>query len=145
MKHENLKNREHQGERKYTVNDLVRILEKEPIKSVSLGELLRPNGYAQSIARSLSVKRVQLRKVYSEFKGIFSLSKATGGLKEEALTKLYMLYPIIEYQKSRGVISQDFANLMTAIAENIERNPDRENLEVAEMFLTALVAYSRDK
>lgn len=125
------------------LNELIQRLKKEPIANIHVRELVKPGGYAHSIVDKLGVKRSQLRKVFSEMKEIFERVKEKGTIDEEIEVKFYMLYPIIEYQRNRGIIKEPFARLMEALLDNLERYKTPENFEQAERFLTALVAYMK--
>ena len=125
------------------LKELIDKLRNSAIANIPTYELVKPDGYASKIAGQLKITRVQLRKIYSELKYIFERVSSVGRLEEDTRTKLYMLYPILEYQKNRGVIDGRFVNLMYALIENLERNETKENFEQAERFLTALVAYTR--
>jgi len=122
--------------------ELRRKIQSSPISEIGLKDLVKPKGYAYNIARDLKLTKVQVRKIYAEFKGIYEALKRNGWkFDEDILTRLYMLYPIIEYQKNRKVLNEDFANLITALIENVEKFPNRKNVETAERFFTAIVAY----
>jgi CRISPR type III-A-associated protein Csm2 len=125
------------------LGDFMKIIKQNPLTSIKTSDLVKPNGYAANIARNLKVTRVQLRKVYSELKYVFESVKQKGSIDDEMKTKMYMLYPILEYQKNRGVIDERFVELMNALLENLERHENKENFEQADRFLTALVAYTR--
>jgi len=122
-----------------SAKELIRELKNKPIREIPLYKLVKYEEYAHRIAHELKISRVQLRRVYSELKHILKAKKIT----EVNISKLYMLYPILAYQKERGVVGEEFVNLMYALLENIEKHPDERNLETAEKFLTALVAYAR--
>ena len=128
------------------VNDLIRKLKEGPIARIGLKDLVGPDGYAKNIARSLKVSRVQMRRVYNEFKQAFSKvkRKKQESLKEEDMNRLYMLFPFLEYQKNRKLMDERLTNLMNALIENVDRFRDRKNVETAEKFLTALIAYSKE-
>ncbi len=128
------------------VNDLIRKLKKGPIARIGLKDLVGPDGYAKNIAGSLKVSRVQMRRVYNEFKQAFSKvkRKKQESLKEEDMNRLYMLFPFLEYQKNRKLMDERLTNLMNALIENVDRFRDRKNVETAEKFLTALIAYSKE-
>ncbi len=119
-------------------------IRREAISSIPTSALVKPKGYASEIARSLKITRVQLRRVYSELKYVFDRVKQEGTLDEEVRTKMYMLYPVLEYQKNRGVIDGRFVELMFALLENLEKYETKENFEKADRFLTALVAYTKE-
>ncbi len=120
-------------------------LKKGAIANIPTSELVKPNGYAWHIARELGITMVQLRKVYSELKYIFERVSESGELDESMKTQLYMLYPILEYQKNRKVISGHFVKLMNALLENLEKNESPDNFKQADRFLTALVAYMKQE
>ncbi|HID66474.1 MAG TPA: type III-A CRISPR-associated protein Csm2 [Aquificaceae bacterium] len=122
--------------------ELKRLIQNNPIGEIDLKDLLKPRGYAYRVAHELKITKVQVRKIYAEFKGIYESLKRNGWkFDEEILTRLYMLYPIIEYQKNRRVLDKSFADLITALIENIEKFPNKKNIETAEKFFTAIVAY----
>ncbi len=127
------------SEPRYSVDDLINKLKNAPIKDIPLSELVKHGKYAYKIAKDLNISRVQLRRIYSELKHILR----SKGMTDDNASKLYMLYPILAYQRERGVLSGNFVNLMYELLENIEKYPDEKNLEIAEKFLTALVAYAR--
>ena len=135
-------NRPNDNRNMSVAEELKRKIQNNPISKIGLKDLVKPNGYAYRIAHDLKLTKVQVRKIYAEFKGIYESLKRNGWkFDEEILTRLYMLYPIIEYQRNRRVLNGDFANLITALIENIERFPDKKNIETAEKFFTAIVAY----
>lgn len=125
------------------LNDLIIKLKTQPISEIQLGELVKPGGYADTIVKVLNTTQVQVRKVYAEMKYIFERVEERGELDTDAEVRFYMLYPIIEYQKSRRVIDDNFAKLMQALLNNLEKFKTRENFAQAERFLTALVAYMK--
>ncbi|WP_461829334.1 type III-A CRISPR-associated protein Csm2 [Aquifex sp.] len=135
------KTKEQAGEDK--LRELIQRLKEEPIANIHVRELVKPGGYAYSIVGKLGVKRSQLRRIFAEMKEIFERVKDKGTIDEEIEVKFYMLYPIIEYQKNRGVVKEPFARLMEALLDNLERYKTLENFEQAERFLTALVAYMK--
>ena len=120
-------------------------LKKGAIANIPTSELVKPNGYAWHIARELGITMVQLRKVYSELKYIFERVSESGKLDESMKTQLYMLYPMLEYQKNRKVISGRFVKLMNALLDNLEKNESPDNFKQADRFLTALVAYMKQE
>ena len=127
------------------LNELISKLRKSAIADIPTSELVKPNGYAWHIARELGITMVQLRKVYSELKYIFERVSESSKLDERTKTQLYMLYPILEYQKNRRVVSGRFVKLMNALLENLEKNETPENFKQADRFLTALVAYMKQE
>lgn len=128
------------------VNDLIGKLKEGPIARIGLKDLVGPDGYAKSIAKSLKVSRVQMRKIYNEFKQVFGKvrQRKEEALRDDDMNRLYMLFPILEYQKNRRLINEKLADLMNALIENVDRFRDRENVETADRFLTALIAYSKE-
>ena len=134
---------------------LAGLLKSKPIKEINLLSLVKRGGYAERVASELQkqkkTRRSQVRKLFSEFKQIFDLVgkdlKNKGDrldvINSEAGMKLCMLYPIIAYQKERDIISEDFADLMSSLIDNLNNEPTKENFEQAKNFLTALVAYMR--
>ena len=125
------------------LEELIQRLKNEPMDKIHVRELVKPGGYAHRIVDKLGVKRSQLRRIFAEMKEIFERVKEKGKVDEEIEVKFYMLYPIIEYQKNRGIIKEPFAKLMEALLDNLEKYKTPSNFEQAERFLTALVAYMR--
>ncbi len=118
-------------------------IDSEPICKIPVNQLVKPDGHAALIAKRLNITRVQLRKIYAELKYIFDRIKQSGSFDEEIEARLYMLYPILEYQKNRKVIDSNFVDLMFALLDNLSKYKDKSNFEQAEKFLTALVAYTK--
>lgn len=119
-----------------------KIKEKGGIGKIEKRDLLRPEGYAAQIAKEAKLTRVQLRKIFAEFKWIKErYDKDKGRTKDEILMRIYKLYPLIQYQKNRNLINEPFKNLLFTILDNLEEKLD-ENLENAYDFIEALVAYT---
>jgi len=124
---------------------------KKSLRDIPVGELVKPEGYAESVARKSRAKNVQLRKLYAELKYIIDARKR---IKDEELSeeekksleaRLYMLYPILEYQQKRGLIRRELKDIMQKLVEKLINGiDDIRNFERAEQFLTALVAYAKD-
>jgi CRISPR/Cas system CSM-associated protein Csm2 small subunit len=57
--------------------------------------------------------------------------------------RLYKLYAILEYQTKRGVLNEDFKDLMFKLFDNIERHKSPQAFERAYDLLMAMVAYSK--
>jgi len=112
--------------------------------SIGLKELIGPNGYAQRIINYTNLKTTQLRKIYAEFKHIHSLIKSQDKEKEKEIKmRLYRLYPILAYQQNRGLINEDFKEIMVKLLDWIDSNFDGKNYEKVMDFMTALVAYAK--
>ena len=110
--------------------------------SIGLKELIGPNGYAQRIINHTNLKTTQLRKIYAEFKYIHNLIKSQE--KEEKIKmRLYRLYPILAYQQNRGLINEDFKEIMVELINWIDSNFAKENYDKVMDFMTALVAYAK--
>jgi len=125
-------------------------------EDIDIRDLIGPKGFARNIASEVEIKQTQLRKIYALFKDVLysaisniDKSKDTErvSLSEELITKLYLIYPILEYQYKRGVLgsknTEDFKMLLENVIRVIESNPTKKNLEKAEYFMTALIAYSK--
>ena len=109
---------------------------------IGLKELIGPNGYAQRIINHTNLKTTQLRKIYAEFKYIHNLIKSQE--KEEKIKmRLYRLYPILAYQQNRGLINEDFKEIMVELINWIDSNFAKENYDKVMDFMTALVAYAK--
>jgi len=127
-----------------TIKELInKIKNQGGLKEIDLGELIRPENYAYKISKDLKLTRVQLRKVYTEFKSIYDIYKKTKGKDEnEIKTRLYKLYPILQYQVNRKLIDNDFKELIWEILNSLDKN--LENFENTMEFIKALVAYSKE-
>lgn len=111
------------------------------LSSFELRELLKPEGYADKVATRSNLTRVQLRKFFAEFKAIYNLYRAKGHLTDEIKLRLYKLYPIIQYQRNRNLIPEDFRYLLVAILDSLDREFEK-NIDITMDFIEALVAYA---
>lgn len=139
-----------EGGRKFEANKdsgkdkLQQFIEKvrrEGLKSFSLAELLKPNGYASLFATKGELTRVQLRKIFTEFKNIYEYYSSQDKKIASVKTRIYKLYPLIYYQYNRKLISEEFKELIVAILDSLDRNFE-ENIEMTMSFIEALVAYA---
>ena len=126
-------------------------LKEGPIANISIKELVKPpKGYAWRIAKRLGYKdvsMVQIRRFYFEIKYISENLKKNKRQKpdESLLTRLYILYPILEYQVKREVIkNKGFVKVIEALLDNLDRYQDSNNFEKAEKFMMALIAYLKE-
>jgi CRISPR type III-A-associated protein Csm2 len=126
------------------IQEFTYLVKKNHLAGIDLASIVKPDGYAAQIARNSEIKRTQLRKIFAEFKRVFDGYRKSKSFGEEELTALYMLFPILEYQKNRNLLSEDFVRMMEAVIESMINNPSEENVKRAEQFLTALVAYARE-
>jgi CRISPR type III-A-associated protein Csm2 len=125
-----------------TIRKLINEIEnKGGLKQIDLGELIKPHKYAHEISTKLKLTRVQLRKIFTEFKTVYEMYKK---VKDESQIKarLYKLYPILQYQVNRKLIDNDFKELMWKILDSLDKN--LENFENTKEFMEALVAYSKE-
>jgi CRISPR/Cas system CSM-associated protein Csm2 small subunit len=140
-------------------NELISKLKNEHITSLKDRDIFHPEGYASKIVEELELKGVQLRRFYMEFKNIQETMKIyeknkskedeDGNKKYVDISyvkyRLYKLYAIINYQAKRKVIKPEFAELLTVILDNIERqNFDKTAVDRAVDLLMAMVAYSKE-
>jgi len=125
------------------------IKKKRGLCYFDLYELLKPDGYAQEVVKEnthpkikIKLTRVQLRKVFSEFKYVYD-DYMKNKEKVKVKIRLYKLYPILQYQANRELIGENFKNLMWAILDTLVSNDEDfdKNLENSYEFLKALVAY----
>jgi len=125
-----------------TIKEFIKeINEKEGLKQFDLGKLIKPNEYAYKISTSLNLTRVQLRKIFTEFKTIYEMYKK-GKDRNQIKARLYRLYPILQYQVNRKVIDNDFKELMWVILDSLDK--DLENFDNTIEFMEALVAYLKE-
>jgi CRISPR type III-A-associated protein Csm2 len=125
-----------------TIKELINKIEnKEGLKQIDLGELIKPHKYAYEISTQLKLTRVQLRKIFTEFKTIYEMYKKVKD-QNQIKARLYKLYPILQYQVNRKLIDNDFKELMWVILDYLER--DLENFDNAMEFMEALVVYSKE-
>ncbi|MEZ0361454.1 MAG: type III-A CRISPR-associated protein Csm2 [Hydrogenobacter sp.] len=143
-------------------NELISKLKTEHITNIKGRNIFHPDGYAKNIVEELELKGVQLRRFYMELKNIQEIMKSyekdkskedgdvdSGNKKDVDIDyvkyRLYKLYAIINYQAKRKVIKPEFAELLTVILDNIERqNFDKTAVDRAVDLLMAMVAYSKE-
>jgi len=115
-----------------------------------LRELVKPQGYADRLAKFLKnhsrgIKTTQLRKFFNEIKT--ATQKAKNGKLDKAKVSVWKIYPIIAYSEARGLMPQEFGNLMRLVLEKVEDCKNQEKLQKSferlEDFITALYAYFR--
>lgn len=128
-----------------TLQEFAELVREKGLVGIELAEIVKPKGYAARIAsEDKKLKRTQLRKIFAEFKRVFDGYRKNRSFGDEELTALYMLFPILEYQKNRNLLSGDFVRMMEAVIDSMINNPSEDNVKRAEQFLTALVAYARE-
>ena len=127
------------------IKEFTQLVKSNHLAGIDLSKMVKPNGYAAKIAQNGGIKRTQLRKIFAEFKRVFDSYRKHKSLGEEELTALYMLFPILEYQKNRKLLKEEFVHMMEAVIDSMINNPSEENMNRAEQFLTALVAYSKEE
>jgi CRISPR type III-A-associated protein Csm2 len=130
-----------------TIKELImKIKDKGGLKQFDLGELIKPNEYAHKISTNLKFTRVQLRKIFTEFKTVYVMYKKVKDKKvndeSQIKARLYKLYPILQYQVNRKVIDNDFKELMWVILDSLDK--DLENFDNTIEFMEALVAYLKE-
>ncbi len=128
--------------RRSTIDELIEEIKREPkgLGKLDLAKLLKPEGYAEKVVKEAGLTRVQLRKIFAEFKTIETYLKSN---KEKAKYHLYKLYPIIQYQVNRKLINENFKRLMFAILDSFDNEKDFEkNFSNTKEFIEALVAYT---
>jgi CRISPR type III-A-associated protein Csm2 len=128
--------------RRSTIDELIEEIKREPkgLGKLDLAKLLKPEGYAEKVVKEAGLTRVQLRKIFAEFKTIETYLKSN---KEKAKYHSYKLYPIIQYQVNRKLINENFKRLMFAILDSFDNEKDFEkNFSNTKEFLEALVAYT---
>jgi CRISPR type III-A-associated protein Csm2 len=127
------------------------ILKLVCFSEVNLKDLVKPQGYADKLANFLTqstrgIKTSQLRKFFNEIKS--ATQKAKSGNLEEATVTLWRIYPIIAYSEARGLMPEEFGEIMRLVLEKVEScTDDREKLKLSferlDDFITALYAYFR--
>jgi len=133
-----------QGSQDNPLEKLKQELRNRAITQFSEKEIFHPDGYASAVVRKANITAVQLRKVFQEFKAIVDvLRKEKEKGLEKAMGRLYKLYAILEYQTKRGVLNEDFKDLMFKLFDNIERHRSPQAFERAYDLLMAMVAYSK--
>ena len=143
------------------IEELIRKLEGREKEDKPITDLLNdrdifhPEGYASKVMEYINNEKhrvkltsVQLRKVFHEFKAIVDGLKRENDSRpnetiERAMGRLYRLYAILEYQTKRGVLNEDFKDLMFKLFDNIERYKSPQAFERAYDLLMAMVAYSK--
>ncbi len=108
-----------------------------------------PNGWADKIAKELqkqNLKTAQLRKFFNEIKVIQRTAKSQdiNYLKAE----LIKIIPQLVFAKNRGVIKNDFYDLLITCLLNENKNDIRfksyEEFNNVVSFLEAIVAYHKE-
>lgn len=150
-KQHNYHQRNNQRNLRDIVNDIKREL-RDGLETLDIKKLVKPDGLISELAQVLNRKervgRSQLRKFYSELKQIFMAVKSQKeGLspekQEELILKLHFLFIPIHYQKNRGKIPKEFAELLDFLVEKMIEEFDKPKaIKNAEMFFTALIAYT---
>jgi Protein of unknown function (DUF310). len=136
--------RNQQGGQENPLEKLKQELKNRAITQFSEKEIFHPDGYANAVVKKANITAVQLRKVFQEFKAIVDvLRKEKEKGLEKAMGRLYKLYAILEYQTKRGVLNEDFKDLMFKLFDNIERHKSPQAFERAYDLLMAMVAYSK--
>jgi len=121
------------------IKELENRIKREGLKNIHLKELIGPDGYAKKIVEEAELTRVQLRKLFNEFKSIYQQYQK-GANADEIKVKLYQLYPLLQYQVNRNLIkNEEFKDLIFAILDKLDEN--LEEFRVAMKFLEALIAY----
>jgi CRISPR type III-A-associated protein Csm2 len=124
------------------IQKLLNELKNKNLGDFSLKDLLTPDGYAERVVKEAKLTRVQLRKIYAEFKRLEDMKKRKE--KDEVIKmEIYKLYPILQYQANRGLIDEDFKKLMFKILDGLESNLEGKNFEYTMEFMKALVAYTQ--
>jgi len=133
-----------QGGQDNPLERLKQELRSREITQFSERELFHPDGYASKVMgmKENKITSVQLRKIFHEFKAIVDGLKKGDNL-DKAMGRLYKLYAILEYQTKRGVLNEDFKDLMFKLFDNIERHKSPQAFERAYELLMAMVAYSK--
>ncbi|WP_340695848.1 type III-A CRISPR-associated protein Csm2 [Hydrogenobacter thermophilus] len=120
-------------------NELINRL-RAPITQLTDRDIFHPEGYARKVVEELELQGVQLRRFYAELKNIQEMMKN----KEDVKYRFYKLYALVNYQANRGVIKQKFADLLTKMLDNIERQDfSKQAVDRAVDLLMAMVAYSK--
>jgi len=136
---------------KYSISALLNELNQKEIGDINLKDLIGPGRYAEQIVDEAKLTRVQLRKIFAEFKNVFN--KFENREKPEKIQiNLYKLYPLLKYQQNRKLIkNKDFIRLLFKILDQLDeslKKPENEktkkNFEYAQEFIQALVAYIRN-
>ena len=135
-----------------SIKDLLTELDKNngDLEKIGLKALITPpDGYALKIIKELEdlknkrqkkgLTRVQLRKIFQEFKNIYSDYKKNKN-KEKCLNEIYKLYFIISYQRNRNLIDPDIQYLFWNLIKVLEKS-NLEQFDLVMDFINALVAY----
>ncbi|MGC9081366.1 type III-A CRISPR-associated protein Csm2 [Sulfurihydrogenibium sp.] len=104
-------------------------------------EFAKPGGYAEKIVEELrnKLKTSQLRKIFTEIKNICEVQIKK---PDSSKVEIYLLYPKLAYSMGRGLMPEDFYNLMEACLNKLE-NGSKEDFERFLQFITAIVAYNK--
>lgn len=125
-------------------------------KSKSLKEVFLPakyalpGGWADKVVSSLgrgkdaAMNSNQLRKIFTQLKSIEDkvARNKRDNLTVEQMNEILLLMPQIAYARGRGLISQDFYNLLKECITP-DKIKDKEDYRSFVRFYTAVVAYSK--
>ena len=118
---------------------------KNTIESYGFSEdvvkvFLEPSGVAEAIASTITFKSTQLRKILHQIKAIKQGVKGeiTLGSHEVSLIKIL---PLLAYSKGRGLISEDFFELLKAMIAKVRESKKREDFDRFMDIFEAIVAY----
>ena len=151
MNYQNFQRNRNQGRpHRDELQDLKQALrEIQCLADLSLKVTVRPNGYADKLAKFLkergsrSLKATQLRKFFNAIKE--ATTKAKNGNLQKAREILWKTYPLVAYSRARGLIPEEFENIINTVIEKVESCSEeaklRESFERLEDFMTALYAY----
>lgn len=128
-------------QRESMLKDFIAQVRKQGLSSFRLEDLLKPNGWAHRVVSETRITSVQLRKIFAEFKNIYRIYSVKKNVDEEIKVRLYRLYPIVHYQRNRGLIPDRFMELIVSILDSLERD-FLKNIEITKDFMEALVAYA---
>lgn len=110
------------------------------MKDLKAEDFAMPGGLADCFAEKMKkdLKATQLRRFFHEIKDLKLGFKATGFNR----SRIAMLMPMLAYAKGRGVIPQEFYDLMTQCF-GMEKCQDAEDFDRAVDLLEAILAYHK--
>jgi CRISPR-associated protein Csm2 len=120
-----------------------RIQQVKSFSEIKVEEYALPGGFAEEIARrEKDMKTAQLRKFFTKIKNLEKkLQGKNETLSNDFKNEVYLIIPELAYSKGRGLIKQEFFEIITtAIKDKLKTVDDFRNFS---RFMTAIVAYKK--
>jgi len=126
------------NQQSYIVPKIKNQLSNKQLKQAyKIQDLTNPNGIAYEIAKNFrGISISQVRKFFSQIMEACKYAKQND--MNKAIVKKSLSYPLIYYANGRGLIDDEFRDILVMF---LDATQDKEDFELLEIFLTSLVAY----